>query len=108
MSRWSTMGAVCPPPFGPPREYLRQDDREKRPRPCEGQPNGAEGGWDHAKQSWLRYITLGGHRLSSLYRTRSSHLTKLILSYVASIILAKTLPPEATFDTYANRTRSGQ
>ena len=108
MSRWSTRGAVCPPPFGPPREYLRQDDREKRPRPCEGQPNGAEGGWVHAKQSWLRYITLGGHRLSSLYRTRSSHLTKLILSYAASIILAKILPPEATFDTSANRTRSGQ
>ena len=47
-----------------------------------------------SRPTWLRPITLGGHRLSSLYRVVHIRASRLIGRY-RPIILAKILPPEA-------------
>ena len=47
-----------------------------------------------SRPTWLRPITLGGHRLSSLYRVAHRKRQRLIVRY-RPIILAKILPPEA-------------
>jgi hypothetical protein len=67
------------------------------PRPAGASPGRWQRSGDgvcRSRPTWLRPITLGGHRLSSLYRTAKDTAPRLIGRY-RPIILAKILPPEA-------------